>query len=248
VAKPNDASPARTLVGCCGFATAQRRYFHSYPILEVQRTFYQPPQLATAERWRDDAPASFVFTLKAWQLVSHEASSPTYRRLREPLSERDRSRCGGLRLNDVTRSAWERTLDIADALDGSAIVVQLPKRFRPSKTHLRRARRFFEGVSRRGKRIALELRGAEWTPDTVRSLVSDLDLVHAVDPFVDAPVGRGLRYFRLHGRPAYNYSYRYSDGDLDELETCLSGAWPNWVLFNNDAMADDAQRLLRRLE
>jgi uncharacterized protein YecE (DUF72 family) len=237
----------KVLVGCCGFAEAQARYFRDFPILEVQKSFYQPPRVSTAERWRHDAGREFMFTLKAWQLITHESSSPTYRRLREPLSERDKSRVGSFRLNEVTRRAWERTQDVADALQADAIVLQMPKRFVPSTENLRRLRRFIEAVDRRGRRIAFEPRGKDWTPEVLRPLLRDLELVHAADPFVDAPVGRGLRYFRLHGWPPYRYGYRYTDGDLDQLSRRLTGPWPFWILFNNDSMADDARRLMARL-
>lgn len=96
--------------------------------------------------------------------------------------------------------------------------------------------------------MVFEPRGSTWSDDIVRALIRDLDLVHGVDPFLRRPVGRGLRYFRLHGRPAYHYRYRYTDQDLDALVSMLSGAWPNRVLFNNDAMAGDGRRLLRRLQ
>jgi uncharacterized protein YecE (DUF72 family) len=36
-------------------------------VVEVQQTFYQPPRVATLEKWRLDAPANFEFTLEAWQ-------------------------------------------------------------------------------------------------------------------------------------------------------------------------------------
>jgi hypothetical protein len=39
-------------VGCCGFALPQARYFRTVRLLEVQQTFYQPPRLATPQRWR----------------------------------------------------------------------------------------------------------------------------------------------------------------------------------------------------
>jgi uncharacterized protein YecE (DUF72 family) len=77
--------------------------------------------------------------------------------------------------------------------------------------------------------------------------VRDLGVVVAVDPFLRPPIGRGLRYLRLHGRPAYRYHYRYSDADLRALEAVLSRTGPTWVLFNNDAMAADARRFLKRL-
>ena len=107
---------------------------------------------------------------------------------------------------------------------------------------------FFEHIDRGGRRIAFEPRGGAWRDATIRRLVTDLDLVHVVDPFLRKPVGRGLRYFRLHGRPAYHYHYRYSDADMLQLKEGLSKGWPNWVLFNNDSMADDARRFIERIQ
>ena len=60
-------------------------------------------------------------------------------------------------------------------------------------------------------------------------------------------VGRGLRYFRLHGRPAYHYRYRHIDAVLSALEAMLSRAWPNRVLLNNIAMTDEAKRFMQLL-
>jgi uncharacterized protein YecE (DUF72 family) len=61
-------------VGCCGFAGSQGRCFRDFRLVEVQQTFYEPPRVTTAERWRAKAPADFEFTLKAWQLITHEAT------------------------------------------------------------------------------------------------------------------------------------------------------------------------------
>jgi uncharacterized protein YecE (DUF72 family) len=57
-------------VGCCGFAGGQRDYFERFELIEIQQTFYQPPRLPTAEKWRAAARKGFEFTLKAWQLIT----------------------------------------------------------------------------------------------------------------------------------------------------------------------------------
>jgi uncharacterized protein YecE (DUF72 family) len=64
---------------------------------------------------------------------------------------------------------------------------------------------------------------------------------------MSSTVVSGMRYYRLHGRPAYHYRYRYTDADLLQLESALSRVWPNRVLFNNDAMAEDARRFIGRI-
>ena len=68
---------AEVRVGCCGFPQPLGRYARTFPAVEVQQTFYHPPLPETLKKWRALVPAEFEFTLKAWQLITHEASSPT---------------------------------------------------------------------------------------------------------------------------------------------------------------------------
>jgi uncharacterized protein YecE (DUF72 family) len=83
-------------IGCCGFAVSQQEYFKSFKLIEIQHTFYQLPLLKTAEKWRNSAPKDFEFTIKAWQLITHEPASPTYRRLREKIDPTKKDCCGSL--------------------------------------------------------------------------------------------------------------------------------------------------------
>lgn len=82
-----DAASESCRIDTCGFAEAQDKVFEDFSILEVQKTFYQPPKVETAKRWRRRVPPEFAFAAKAWQLITHESSSPTYRRLSESLSD-----------------------------------------------------------------------------------------------------------------------------------------------------------------
>ncbi len=230
------------LVGTCGFGGRQQRAFAELDLVEIQQTFYEPPRPTTAARWREQAPSCFLFTLKAWQLITHPASSPTYRRLRTPLSAEERQRCGGFQWNEVTRMAWDRTLRIARELRAEAVLFQTPASFRPTPEHLDNLRRFFAAIDRAGLLLAFEPRGQAWTDAILAPLVRTLDLIHAVDPLLRRPVGDGPRYFRLHGRPAYHYRYRYTDTDLARLYSLCQEPGRYRVLFNNDAMAADARR------
>lgn len=58
-------SPSGCRIGTCGFAEAQKNIFEDFSILEVQKSFYQPPKIETAKRWRRKAPSDFAFTVKA---------------------------------------------------------------------------------------------------------------------------------------------------------------------------------------
>ena len=229
-------------VGLCGFTMAFADYVREYRLVEVQQTFYEPPQDVTMRRWRAEAPADFEFTIKAWQLITHDASSPTYRRLRTPLAEGDRAAAGGFRTSPIVTRAWERTLQCAAILRATAILFQCPASFRPTGESLDRMRAFF-GMVRRppGVRMLWEPRGA-WPSEVVARLCGELGLVQVVDPFVSTTVTPEQTYFRLHGISGARHVY--SDAELVRLAAMLprAPAQPPYVLFNNLPRIDDARR------
>ncbi len=67
------------------WAGSQPQYLSQFPVIEIQSTFYDPPASNVAARWRTIAPSEFEFCIKAWQLITHAPSSPTYRRLGRPI-------------------------------------------------------------------------------------------------------------------------------------------------------------------
>src|SRR5688572_28141747 len=89
-------------LGMCGFTIGAAAYFRQFPVVEVQQTFYDPPPLTTVQKWREQAPPQFEFTMKAWQVITHYAKSSTYRRLRRPFTDRQRGQAGGFRTNATT--------------------------------------------------------------------------------------------------------------------------------------------------
>lgn len=74
-------------IGRCGFPAAEDEYYKNFNVVEIQQTFHQPPEQKAALKWREQAPEGFEFTLKAWQLITHEPSSPTYRRSKFSIPE-----------------------------------------------------------------------------------------------------------------------------------------------------------------
>ncbi|MFL5674419.1 MAG: DUF72 domain-containing protein [Chloroflexota bacterium] len=231
-----------TRIGLCGFTMAFEEYVHEYRLVEIQATFYEPPRDATMRRWRALAPNDFEFTIKAWQLVTHDASSPTYRRLRSHLTETDRAEAGGFRTSAIVLRAWERTLECAAILRATAVLLQCPASFRPTEENVDRLRSFFATVERpAGVRMLWEPRGP-WPPDLVARLCRELALVHAVDPFVSTTVTPEETYFRLHGTTGARHVY--TDAELEQLADMLSPGEgrPAYVLFNNLPRVEDARR------
>jgi uncharacterized protein YecE (DUF72 family) len=234
-------------LGLCGFTVGAREYFRRYRLVEVQQTFYDPPQDSTLVRWRRQAPPGFEFTLKAWQLVTHDGSSPTYRRLKRPLDAADQELVGSFRLTPPVLRAWERTLECTRLLHATAILLQCPRSFRPTDENVARLTAFCREVERpEAVRLMWEPRGA-WPPDTVRELCRELDLVHAVDPFVTETVTPKHTYFRLHGVTGARHVY--TDEELRRLRAMLPDqAEQAYVLFNNIPRVIDAERFRALLD
>ncbi|MGC8793624.1 MAG: DUF72 domain-containing protein, partial [Bryobacteraceae bacterium] len=162
------------LVGCCGWAGARARYYEQFPVVELQETFYQLPSVSLVEKWRREAPSAFRFTLKAWQLITHPPSSPTYRRLKEPLPEDLRARCGFFQPTDQVWEAWERTAEIARALRAEAVVFQCPASFRPLPANVANLKRFFQRAGPQPWLAVWEPRG-DWPPELIREICREYD-------------------------------------------------------------------------
>ena len=223
------------------------RYFREFSLVEVQKTFYSPPKVETAQRWRSQAGEGFEFTLKAWQLVTHPASSPTYRKAGIKVSEPEKH--GFFKPTEEVFSAWERTREIARALRASVVVFQCPPRFTQSEENISNLKNFFSSIERGGLIFALELR-APWDRELLRELCEELELVHCVDPLREEPVTHRLAYFRLHGSyegGRINYRHRYSDEELSMVKDKVFRFQLAYVLFNNMYMGEDARRFMKML-
>lgn len=230
--------------GLCGFTINAAEYFQTFDTLEVQQTFYEPPSKLTMNRWRDQAPETFVFTIKAWQIITHRSTSTTYRRLK---TEVDRSACGAFQVNDTVLRAWKTTRDCARLLRARAILFQCPASFRPTEENIASMRAFFGEIERmKGVRYLWEPRGA-WPDEVIVDVCRELSLVHTVDPFLRESLTPEVTYWRLHG---IGSAYRpYTDDELRALvarlpdETCET-----YVMFNNIPRVSDARRFMELAE
>ena len=237
-----DWSQQRVHIGTCGFRMNKYEYAEVLKCVEVQHTFYQPPQIKTLEKWRAEMPADFEFTLKAWQLITHESTSPTYKRLKKKLTEKEMSEIGFFKGTEIVAEALETTFACADALGARTILFQCPAKFTQTKENIANLRRFFKKAKRGDRNFAWEPRGP-WEDKVVKKICDDLGLWHCVDPFVRRTVTPDRCYFRLHGIGGWRY--RYEDGELEELISLLPEENDSYVFFNNNVMTEDAIRFQR---
>jgi len=232
-------------VGLCGFTIAMGDYPRRFPVVEVQQTFYDPPADATMRKWRSIAP-SLEFTIKVWQLVTHAAGSPTYRRMKTAVAQ-DIGDAGGFRDSAAVREGWRRSVECAKQLSATALLFQCPASFGPDPQNVRRMRAFFERIDRPNARLLWEPRGARWVAEVALAcaLCRELDLVHVVDPFVTPPAPGRPIYWRLHGPGGARHSY--TDAQLRQLADMVASvdAGIGYVMFNNLPRVGDATRFMR---
>jgi len=210
-----------------------KRYYESFSLVELNRTFYGYPQMSTVTGWREKAPADFEFTVKAHQDISHN-----YRFEIKP-----------------SLQAFEQMKQICKALKTRVVLIQTPGSFRPDK--LNDAVEFFRKVQRENLTVVWETRGPLWDEPKNRAILEEslrsFDVPHVVDPFKSTPAyTNDIAYFRLHGMGKQLYYYQYSNEELRRLHKLVESFERKgkevYVLFNNLAMLEDATRFAHYLK
>jgi len=224
-------------VGCCSFPVGKKKYFQQFKLVEIQQTFYKLPFIGIAKRWREGAPVDFEFSLKAWQVITHLPSSPTYRKAGLQIPSEKEGNYGFFRPSEEVFEAWVKTRDVAQVLKANVIVFQCPAKFIESPENIENMRRFFTNIDRGDFIFVWEPRG-KWSNDVITTLCQELNLIHCGTPLEGEMLHGGIGYFRLHG--GRNYHHQYSDDELARLGG-LSGN-EAYVLFNNITMHKDALR------
>ena len=123
-------------------ASAMLRYYaERFPTVEINNTFYRMPDTSLLERWAQEVPAEFAFTLKVPQRITH------IKRLKGVESD----------VAEFTR----RAAVLGDRL--GMLLFQLPPSLRKDLPRLRD----FLGALPPGRRVALEFRHDSWRDDEV---------------------------------------------------------------------------------
>jgi uncharacterized protein YecE (DUF72 family) len=232
-------------IGCCGFPVKRSIYYQTFAVVEIQQTFYQLPLINTGKRWKEEGPLNFEFIMKAWQLITHEPSSPTYRRLRMAIPEKKKKGYGFFKATEEVAEAWSKTVEFAKALGVKKIVFQSPASFHPSEDHIQNLKQFFKGMKPPPCTLIWEPRG-KWEGREVKRLCTELDIIPCLDPFEEASIQGDLLYTRLHGRKGYRYTY--PETEMKQL-IGIGKSYPQaYFMFNNVSMYEDAQRFRKLLE
>jgi len=230
---------ARVLVGTCSWTdatlvketewyprrsmTAAQRLAHyaaTFPVVEVDSTYYFPPTPELAAAWVDRTPAGFTMNVKAWSLLTGHPTFPDSLwpdlQPEVPAEHRGKRRLYAKHLPPVVmEEAWHRFRHSLGPLQAAgklgAVLFQYPRWFGPKEAHraeIASAVRHLEGM-----RVCVEFRHARWLEgggcESTLSLLEDLGASFVC---VDEPAGfpssmppvvaatAPLAVVRLHGR------------------------------------------------
>ncbi|MEO0087741.1 MAG: DUF72 domain-containing protein [candidate division WOR-3 bacterium] len=230
-------------IGCCGYPVAKKKYYENFNCIELNSTFYQLPKIETAEKWRKEAKEDFEFIVKAFQVITHPATSLTYKRLKEKIKNKEN--CGFFKPTDEVFEAFEKTYQICKILNCNKILFQTPASFKPTKENLNNLRKFFNTIKKeypKDLNYILEVRGKDWEDKIIKEICEELNLIHCVDPLNRKPVFGKFNYFRLHGEYKNEkiiYRHIYQAEELREIKNSCDKEL-NYVMFNNSNMFLDA--------
>jgi uncharacterized protein YecE (DUF72 family) len=253
-------------------------YARQFPIVEVDSTYYTPPNERNSQLWATRTPEHFTFNIKAFSLLTGHPTKPSalYKDLRP---ETDKP---NLYLKDldekVIDGVWERFLAALEPLHDAgklgAVLFQFPQWFPISRQN----KHYLLECARRCApyRVCVEFRNKTWLAEGNRDETLDFLTSYAV-PYVcvDMPQGHpssvppvlaataDLAVVRFHGhsekwtsRDIYErFGYRYSKEELREwaprIRALAEEAETVQVFMNNcysDYAQTNAQDLIDLLE
>lgn len=228
-------------IGCCGFGQYKRHdYFKRLGTVEYLQSFFTPPADSVCTKLRKQAPEGFDIVVKAWQLVTHEASGKGHVRLTQPAPGLA-ANYGSFQDTEEVRQAWQATLKTAELLEARVVLYETPASFTPTARNRQNMASFFARVPRDGWTHVWEPQGV-WSAPEVQGLCDQLGLVACCDPLVleAFPVG-AVAYLKIRnlGSP-----HPMSDSELIWLAQGLADYDSAHVIFNTSRMFTDARKLV----
>lgn len=208
-----------------------RHYAERFNAVEANATFYRLQNKQTFERWYDETPPQFRFSIKGNRFLTHN------KKLNDPLESISLER--------------QHALGLGDKL--AAVLWQLPPNFHKN---IERLRAFCQVLKRwDDTRHVLEFRHASWFDDEVAETLGQHGIANCRSDAADWPlwdeVTTDLVYLRLHGHTrTYTSSYSKAglSGHASQIRKWHKARRTVHVYFDNDAAGaapKDAKRLLK---
>jgi len=203
-------------------------YAREFDTVEINNSFYRLPSAATFEAWREQAPAGFLYAIKASRFLTH------LKKLKDP--------------EEPLRRFFEHAGRLGKTL--GPVLYQLPPHW---QVNLPRFERFL-AVLPKGYSHVVEFRDASWLIEGAFQLMERYQVAHCIHDMrplqVPIRITASPVYIRFHGDPNHGGDY-----PLAALETWARRIhdWHHhglrvFAYFNNDVggyALEDAKALKR---
>lgn len=216
-------------------------YSQFFNTVEVNSSFYRPPNPGYVYNWARRVPERFLFTVKLWQKFTHPK-----------MYEEATGEAAAISQKDV--DLFKKSIEpLARYRKLGALLAQFPPSFKNDSFGQQILGAVIKTFSE--YRLAVELRHRSWSDDenTAQFLrENNITWVQIDEPkfpssiAADIPVTAEMAYFRFHGRNAEmwwkgdsesRYKYLYSSEEINELaskvKVTLEQTNLTFALFNN---------------
>jgi len=203
-------------------------YSQFFNTVEINSTFYRPPNPGYVYNWVRRVPKDFLFTVKLWQKFTHPKMYKEATGEEAVISVRD---------VDIFKQSLDPLMKSGKL---GALLAQFPPSFKKDGF----GQQILGAVAKTFSeyRLAVELRHRSWSDDenTARFLKdNNIAWVQIDEPkfqssiAAEVPITADMAYFRFHGRNAEmwwkgdsetRYKYLYSKDEVDELATRVKNA------------------------
>ncbi len=236
-------------IGCSGFNylhwkeifyppdLPQRKWFEYYctvfTTVELNVTFYRLPLAKSFDKWHNETPANFAFSLKGSRLITH------VKNLLEP--------------EQPLKLFFDRALRLKEKL--KVVLWQFSPGF---KIELERLKKFLELLRQYPVRSTLEFRHESWITDKVIDFCKECNVGLCMADWPeflnDLPATADFVYMRRHGKGG-DYATCYSKAELKKdarrMKNFTKEGKDVFVYFNNDAYGyapKNAQELMEMMQ
>jgi len=216
-------------------------YSQFFNTVEVNSSFYRPPNPSYVYNWAQRVPDDFLFTIKLWQKFTHPKMYEETTGEASVISQRD---------VDLFKQSIE---PLAKSGKLGVLLAQFPPSFKNDKY----GQQILGAVTKTFSeyKLAVELRHRSWSDNenTARFLSeNNVTWVQIDEPkfqssiAAEVPVTADVAYFRFHGRNAEmwwkgdsetRYKYLYSPAEIEQLAGRIRSAAEQthllFALFNN---------------
>jgi len=185
-----------------------------FDTVEVNYSFYNWPKPEILQRWRQNSPFHFKFTMKAPRVITH------LKKLKGT--------------EEYVKNFYKLTSNLKEK--GGAHLFQLPPSYILTENNWNKLKKFLESLDGRKDNV-VEFRSSQWWREDVYELLKKnkvgFCVVNGLNMPEDTPVTAKLAYFRFHGD---NYGGSYSSEELRKYAEIIKKMECEkiYVYFNND--------------